>query len=491
MATSLPVARRRRVSVHCESWRDRYVRNIKVTDFAVVCFSVLAGALLRFGNSAFSARIDSSGVPLYCILIGLILSWTLALGIAHSRDVRVLGAGPAEYSRTLNACLGLFGALAVAGLLAGVTIARGFWAIVFAVGTLSLLGSRWLWRRHLVRGRRSGRYMGTVLVLGPVSSAEPVIEHLVGHPSLGYRVAGLCIPTHDHSGSSVVVAGREIPVLGDLGQVRETVARYGASAVAVTSSDSLGFAAMRELSWRLNEVGVEMLVAPCLLDIAAPRILLRPAAGLPLLVIDKPQYERATKALKRCFDLIFALGTLAFVLPVMAACAVAIRWDTSGPVFYRGERIGLNNAPFRMWKFRSMVVGAEDMKSALVSQNEGHGVLFKIHDDPRVTRVGRFLRRYSLDELPQLFNVLAGEMSLVGPRPPLRHEVEEYDTITTRRMFVRPGMTGLWQVSGRSDLSWDESVRLDLMYVENWSLPGDLIILWRTFLAVAARVGAY
>lgn len=220
-------------------------------------------------------------------------------------------------------------------------------------------------------------------------------------------------------------------------------------------------------------------------------MMLRPVAGLPLLHIDKPTYQGATKFRKATVDRVGATLLLLMILPVLVAIAVAVKLDSAGPVFYRATRIGLNNQPFLMWKFRSMVVDADSMRASLAAVDEGAGVLFKVRDDPRVTRVGRFIRRYSLDELPQLFNVVDGSMSLVGPRPPLREEVEQYDGRVARRMLVKPGMTGLWQVSGRSDLSWEESVRLDLSYVENWSATQDLVILWRTARAVIGKDGAY
>ncbi|OPX07450.1 sugar transferase, partial [Gordonia sp. i37] len=214
-------------------------------------------------------------------------------------------------------------------------------------------------------------------------------------------------------------------------------------------------------------------------------------AALPLLHIDKPRYEGANRFRKAALDRVGALTALLMLAPIMVAVGIAIKVDSAGPIFYRAVRIGLNNKPFEMWKFRSMVQDADKRKHELAHLDEGAGVLFKMRDDPRVTRVGQFIRRYSLDELPQLFNVVTGSMSLVGPRPPLPDEVEKYDGRVARRMLVKPGITGLWQVSGRSDLSWEESVRLDLSYVENWSIMQDVVILWRTAKAVLAKEGAY
>ena len=218
---------------------------------------------------------------------------------------------------------------------------------------------------------------------------------------------------------------------------------------------------------------------------------MRPVAGLPLIHVEKPQYHGAKKFQKRAFDTVFSATALLCGLPLLLMIAIAIKLSSTGPVFYRQQRIGLDGTPFQMIKFRTMVVGADKMVGDLADLNEGRGVLFKIRKDPRVTPIGRVLRKYSLDELPQFLNVLAGEMSVVGPRPPLATEVELYDDDTMRRMLLRPGITGLWQVSGRSDLSWEDSVRLDLFYVENWSMMADLLIALKTLRVVLNHTGAY
>jgi exopolysaccharide biosynthesis polyprenyl glycosylphosphotransferase len=317
-----------------------------------------------------------------------------------------------------------------------------------------------------------------------------LIDHLEKNPGLGYQVVGLCVPPGTEH-RSVTVNGNDVQVYGCFSEARDAVALCGATTVAVTSAEALGHSAMRELSWDLEGMNVDMLVSPGVTDVAGPRMMVRPVAGLPLLHIDKPRYDGANRFLKATFDRVGAAVLLMLLSPVLLACAIAVKVDSRGPIFYRAERIGVGNIPFDMWKFRTMVDGADKQKAALAQKNEGAGVLFKLRNDPRVTKVGKKLRRYSLDELPQLFNVLGGTMSLVGPRPPLRNEVEQYSGLVTRRMLVRPGITGLWQVSGRSDLSWEESVRLDLSYVENWSIMQDAMILWRTVRAVLHSNGAY
>lgn len=261
--------------------------------------------------------------------------------------------------------------------------------------------------------------------------------------------------------------------------------------MAISNPEFLGADGMRHLAWELEASNTDMVVCPGVVDVAGPRLHISPVGGLPLLHVDKPQYRGARRAGKLTVDLGVACLATLMASPILLVLAVVVKMSSPGPVFYRSERIGLNGRPFRMLKFRSMVVDAEAQRSALMDANEGSGLLFKLRSDPRVTPVGRWMRRFSLDELPQLFNVLQGHMSVVGPRPPLPVEVAEYTSELHRRLMVKPGITGLWQVSGRSDLSWEESVRLDLYYVENWSMVQDLMIALRTVRAVLSSHGAY
>jgi exopolysaccharide biosynthesis polyprenyl glycosylphosphotransferase len=248
---------------------------------------------------------------------------------------------------------------------------------------------------------------------------------------------------------------------------------------------------VRNISWSLEASGIDVAVAPALTAIAGPRIHTRPVAGLPVLHVEVPRYEGWKRVLKAVFDWSAAAIAVTLLSPVLLVLALLVAADSRGPIFFHQERVGLNGRVFRMHKFRSMGVDAEERRKELEDSNEAAGPLFKMKDDPRVTRVGRWMRRYSMDELPQLFNVLAGEMSMVGPRPPLVEEAAKYEPTVRRRLLVKPGITGPWQISGRSDLSWDEGVRLDLYYVENWSLANDLILLVRTVGAVVLNRGAY
>jgi exopolysaccharide biosynthesis polyprenyl glycosylphosphotransferase len=282
-----------------------------------------------------------------------------------------------------------------------------------------------------------------------------------------------------------------VPVYPD-DDLGAAIAASGADTVVLAAAERLGAHGVRELSWQLEKLEVDLVVSPGMVGLAGPRLTMRPVADLPLIQLDKPQYDGAKRFQKRAFDVSFSLLVLVAALPVLAVAALAVKLTSKGPVFYKSERIGMNGTPFQMIKVRTMVDDADQQRITLVRLNEADGgVLFKIRRDPRVTQVGRFLRRYSIDELPQFVNVLRGEMSVVGPRPPLPSEVRIYDDQIRRRLLLRPGITGLWQVSGRSDLSWDESVRLDLSYVENWSMMNDLVIALKTAGAVLSATGAY
>jgi exopolysaccharide biosynthesis polyprenyl glycosylphosphotransferase len=280
-------------------------------------------------------------------------------------------------------------------------------------------------------------------------------------------------------------------VFGGLRNVARVVEQYDADTVAVLACPEMSGVRLRELAWELEKTGTDLCVAPALLDVAGPRTTIRPVAGLPLLHVDHPEFTGAKKGIKDAFDKVLGVSALALLAPVFIIVAIAIRLSDGGPALFRQTRVGKDGRPFTVYKFRTMVLDAEDRKAQLAVSNEKDGVLFKIRNDPRITTVGARLRRWSVDELPQLINVVRGDMSLVGPRPALPDEAARYGDYVRRRLVVKPGITGLWQVNGRSDLSWEESVRLDLRYVENWSLVLDLQVLWKTCSAVLHGSGAY
>jgi exopolysaccharide biosynthesis polyprenyl glycosylphosphotransferase len=263
-----------------------------------------------------------------------------------------------------------------------------------------------------------------------------------------------------------------------------------AEVLAVTPSENLTSEAIRQLAWRLEGRSVDLLIAPAMMDIAGPRLSVRPAAGLPLLHLDEAVLSKSQRFAKRTLDVVGSACLIVVLSPIMIACALTVKLSSKGPAIFRQVRIGRGGKPFTMLKFRTMVQNADDLREQLRNEHDLDNPMFKMANDPRITGPGRFLRRWSLDELPQLFNVFGGSMSLVGPRPHPLDDVDRYELEAYRRLALKPGLTGLWQVEGRSDLDWAEALQLDLYYVETWSLSGDLVLLARTVRAVIQGRGA-
>lgn len=471
-------------------WEHQYVDRLRVSDVAVVIGAVAIAQLIRFGElQTEGARAFASVTS---VSIALAAIWIAFLSIFRARSPRVIGNGAEEYRRIVSATFRLFGVVAIISLLFKVDFARLYLAIALPVGLLGLLVSRWLWRQGVTAQRNKGKYQTAVLIVGSRKAAVSMAKQFERSPGSGYSVVGMCLPGYEPERDAVSLDGFEIPILGDEYSVVEAIEASGADTVAVTATEHLGTKGIRKMVWDLEKKNVDLVVAPGVVDVAGPRLVMRPVAGFPLIHVEKPQYNGATRFSKTAFDFAFALSVLLIISPVLLASALAVKFSSRGPIFYKSERMGIDGKPFEMIKFRSMVQDADKKVEDLLAQNDSEGgVLFKMRDDPRVTKVGKFMRRFSIDELPQFFNVLRREMSVVGPRPPLRREVETYDGDVRRRLLVKPGITGLWQVSGRSDLSWEETVRLDLSYVENWSMVGDLLIIAKTVKAVAGSDGAY
>ncbi|EMY33586.1 putative undecaprenyl-phosphate sugar phosphotransferase [Arthrobacter crystallopoietes BAB-32] len=471
-------------------WGKSLKMRLALTDTGVIVLALLLAQVLRFGVSDEELAASIFGDAYWVISAIIAAAWIASLNISQSRALPVLGAGNDEYRRVINATLGTFGAVAIAAMLLKYDVARGYLAIALPLGLVLLVLTRHLWRRWLTRQRTKGRYTHRALIVGSLSDVEFVAGKIFKSPQTGYRLHGAAVRPTDEK-PVTIDSGHSIPIVATPECVMDAVTEHDYDTVIVAGTAANGHRYLKELSWSLEGTNTSLVVASKLIDVAGPRIHWKPVEGLPLMSVEMPQFEGAKFTWKRVTDILASSVGLLVLAPVMLAVALAIKLDDRGPVFFRQERVGIQGSRFGMMKFRSMVVDAEARLKELEEQNEGNGALFKMKRDPRITRVGAFIRKYSLDELPQLWNVLVGEMSLVGPRPPLPREVAAYEQHTHRRLLVRPGITGLWQVSGRSDLPWEESVRLDLYYVENWSLAGDLTIIARTVKAVVAKDGAY
>ncbi|MBN6054708.1 sugar transferase [Nonomuraea sp. RK-328] len=461
-------------------WTRAYLRILWGGDVACAfgaCMCVLGVRLL------YGAFIP---VAEYALGAGLVVAWPVALLMGGAYRERAHGEGMEEFRAVFNGGAALMASVAIGAYATQTAVARSFVMAMLPLALLSTLYFRYRMRKRLHRRRAVGEYLRQVVAVGHREAILDLVMQFRGQPHHGMRVVGACLPP-DRMDDDL----EGIPVLGSFGEVSEAVARVGADAVAVLTCPEMDGVALRRLAWSLETERTDLFVAPALMDVAGPRISIRPVAGMPLLHVEHPEFDGAKQVVKSVFDRCVAgLALLVMAVP-LAAVVLLVRMTSPGPALFYQTRVGRGGKEFRVVKFRTMVVDAERLKQSLIQDNELDGVLFKMRNDPRITRVGAYLRRYSIDEIPQLLNVVRGEMSLVGPRPPLPEEVAQYGADVRRRLVVKPGMTGLWQVSGRSTLTWEESVRLDLRYVENWSLVLDLQILWKTWSVVTRGEGAY
>lgn len=478
------------MGVGAPAWETRYGRKLVFTDLVIVLASVFGAQVLRFGVAPedLSTRVSSASIELSYSLLSavLVVGWLVMLTLGETRKPQNFGVGSSEYRRVVTATLMTFGVFAVIAFAFRVNIGRGYLLIALPTGLIALVLGRYLWRRRLHWQRRRGNNVYRTMLIGEAAKVRHVYRQMQADINAGFDV--VVAVTDDQSRITRSISGVATrPYDGLL----DSVSEFDIDTVIITGSDDLPPEKLQQLGWELDDRHVDLVVAAALTDVAGPRIHMRQAVGFPLIYVDYPKLTGFKRLVKRMFDLLGSLVLIVLLLPVMLAVAIAVKLGSRGPLFYSQERIGVKGRPFPMFKFRSMVQNADDQLASLLdAQGTSDKPLHKVTNDPRITPVGRFLRRYSLDELPQLFNVVLGTMSLVGPRPQREAEVALYDKYHHRRLLVKPGITGLWQVSGRSSLEWDDAIRLDLYYVENWSLVGDLVILWRTVRAVAQADGA-
>ncbi|MCQ3998932.1 exopolysaccharide biosynthesis polyprenyl glycosylphosphotransferase [Aeromicrobium sp. 636] len=467
----------------------RHVQRIAIADFVILVTAVVASEYLWLGPDADTIEPQFGiGYTKFGVLLAFVWWFGLRLGATRSRNV--LGSSD-EYQRIVRVTVTTFGVLAIIALLLELNLSRGYLAVAFPLGLVGLLFSRRTWRKARERQFSRGQNVKRVLVVGLPESANEIAGWFSRHAHAGLDVTGVWRPGGHAGLEGIRIGERFIPAISGAESLQSALKLAAADMVVVSSTDELGHHGLRDLTWDLEAAGIDLMLSPNLVAVAGSRISMRTVAGMPFVHVKKPQYAEAGNWPKLVFDRIGAAVILLLASPVFLVTALGVKLTSPGPIFYRQERVGRNGDPFPMIKFRSMRENADaELRELLEAQGTADAPLFKVEDDPRITKIGQIIRRYSIDELPQLINVLRGEMSLVGPRPQREGEVALYRHSDWRRLRVRPGMTGLWQVSGRSNLTWEEAIQLDMHYVENWSLMGDLQILARTLKAVLAKDGA-
>lgn len=479
--------------VQGRKWKKAHHRHLLCLDAAIIFVVVALADIVRFTLLSSDYAYEHTNWQQVTVLSAILaVAWMVVLELQQSRDVSLAGIGVEEYRRVVSATVWVFGALAVAALLFKVEMSRGFLALALPLGLVGLIAGRHVARRRLARRRAEGRYITRVLVLGKADAVVTLADSFGRNPEAGYRIVGACIPDFDGEIAEELPSPTGfVPILGDDSAIQVALELTNADALVVAAVEHLGHQRTKELLWRLESSDTELIVMPGMTDIAGPRVLMRPLDNLPLFHIAPSRKAGPSAVAKRAFDLVFASVAVLVALPLMAVAAVMIKLDDGGPIIFRQVRVGYQGRSFRILKFRTMRTDAEATKEAQRIAAGSNGVFFKSACDSRITKVGKFLRATSIDELPQLFNVLGGSMSIVGPRPLVPGEGNSVEHFVERRGLVKPGITGLWQISGRSDLSESERIRLDYSYVDNWSYVLDLVIVWRTIRAVLKREGAY
>ncbi|MDY7105541.1 MAG: sugar transferase [Actinomycetota bacterium] len=472
----------------CAPWLRAHRRRHRRTRLVLAGLdlaAIVVSLVLSLGLAELVGPWAEGGIRRAVIVGGLCLPvWMAALVQSRLYQARFIATRAGEYRRIVRAAgAGAIGMVIANAALGGANLRRA-WILAAAVTTvMALVAEREVVRRRFGRLRATRRAARRVVIVGANAEAAALRGAMDADPALGAEFAGYL---------SVGGASSPSTAADTLGPVDDALAileRVEASHVLVAGS-AADLETTKRLARRLLAAGYHLEVSPTLPDIDPERLTLRSFGRFPLMYLEAQHQEGWRAVAKRAFDLAAASVGLVVAAPAMAAVALAVRLDSPGPVLYRQRRVGRRGEPFDVLKFRSMVPDAHQRRSELVARNEADGPLFKIADDPRITRVGRFIRKTSLDELPQLWNVVRGDMSLVGPRPALPEEVAQWAPELHDRLRVQPGITGMWQVSGRSSCSFEDYTRLDLYYVDNWSLARDLEILLRTVPAVLASRGA-
>ncbi|MDQ6697018.1 MAG: sugar transferase [Actinomycetota bacterium] len=443
----------------------------------VATHAVVRAALEPAGQGSNGNRFLLTGVA-------TLPAWLAVFSHQRLYNIRFITRRIDETRRIVNASfLGVM-VVALTGSVDGFIVPRSALVVMFFMSVTLVFVEREIARRVFASRRTRGTTLRRVVMVGANPEGQELAAMLQAEPWLGYRVLGF---VDDHCSDPQPVAG--IPLLGSLAEAGQILRVHNASGVIVATS-AIDSEITNRLARDLLDQGVHVELSSTLRDISSQRLTVRPLGRFPVVYVEPIRRDGWRAAAKRAFDIAGAALALVLLAPVVAVAAIAVKLDTKGHTLFRQTRVGRDSQPFAVLKLRTMVLDAESMQASLLAENEADGPLFKMQKDPRVTRVGRVLRRTSIDEIPQLWNVLRGSMSLVGPRPALPHETEEWDTLLTQRLRVKPGITGMWQVNGRSQSTFADYTRLDLYYVDNWSLTSDLAILFKTIPVVLGGKGA-
>jgi len=476
-----------------KNMRD-YSKGVMLVDALVLIATTMITYVINYGSLENTDNIYDEGlldltVSPQFVGLGIGFSWLLMLTLFRSRDPKIVGSDNVEYQRVLNSGIVVLGLLALATMYFKVDVSRVYVTEVIAIGIMALLIARRSGRAWLNKHRKAGNYTRRVAIYGPIEEIELELQKYAAHKDSEFEPY---LTIEDKGGLVVKHIGSEQTISTDISHLAEVLAAENIELLQVVGSGPSSAKRHRTLQWALDGSEINFVVSPAITGISSSRLTTRVVAGSPLIKISPAQFTGAQYLMKSIFDFVFSLLALIVATPVMFVTAMAIKLTDGGPVFFSQTRIGLNGQEFQILKFRSMKVGAEKEfdQLAAAAGYETNSVQFKLKDDPRITEVGKFIRKTSIDEIPQFLNVLKGEMSVVGPRPHVQKEVDNYDELAARRLFVKPGVTGPWQVGGRSELTWEESVFLDVMYVETWSVGSDLIYIFKTLEMIFTRRGA-
>ena len=480
-------------------WRYIYVAALVAVDVLVMLLSLVI--CFAFNPGAYDTV--TRAMPIWAFLLAYCVIGLLCLAFAGAYHRHVMAEGYELYTKLINAAIFTIVLASCVAFMLNLQLPRTALIIAPLVGLVCELVARWMMRCLLHHHRRRGECKYTTVIVGSSEGINRTLRLTRRNSALGYMPVAVCPIAPDPRMDDAYVVTNfvadpdiegadKLRVLSFGSRFARTIERMGVQEVYIADVLSRDSKLLHAMSLAIESLGIELAISVSLADIGGHRLHLRNSAEQQVLIASLPQYRTTTYVIKRIIDIVLSAVALIVSSPIMLGVAIAIKLDDGGPVLFKQTRVGIHGKPFTMYKFRSMVTNAEEIKAKLAAESgQANRFIFKLKDDPRITKVGKFIRKTSLDEFPQFFNVFKGDMSLVGPRPALPDEVARYGSLYSTRLLVKPGITGPWQVSGRSDLSQEQSEFLDVSYIENWSITGDLAILAKTVMVVFRGTGSY